>query len=598
VIPIKDYFLIGDLQTAALVSSRGSIDWLCLPYFDSPSVFASLLDTEKGGTFRIDSEGYETVARYLPYTAIVETVFSAKENAFSVHDFMLPRPTEEVVPHYLVRNFKGLKGDLTVKLLFDPRPNYARQRAIIQVEKNICSLRIEDRTLWLHLPKDARVQMISGHEGLEIEIDLKEGEAKEIVLEYSITSRLKLQDRDWEEETTTFWKNWITQGNFEFSREHLVRSAISLKLMQFYPTGGLIAAPTTSLPEEIGGVRNWDYRYVWVRDATFLLYAFYVLGFTEEAKKFFRFVESIAEEAKRCEDGQCDLDLAVMYTIWGQPLQGETELDHLSGYADSKPVRIGNGAADQFQLDAYGSLIDAYYFMSKRGLPISERGKEVVHMLVRAIKTNWQRADCGIWEVRGGDRHFTYSKVMAWVGVDRALRLGDVLNLSDAARKDWQALKDEIEKWIWENTYDAERGTFVQYPGAKGQDATNYLFILFFFLNRHDPRAAKVIAATRKELSRDHLFVYRYLYDDGLPGQEGAFLLCSFWQIAAMAAVGDSEEADELLRHFEGLMPPSGLIAEEIDPKTGEYLGNHPQAFSHIGYIMASYYLNRYRKKL
>ncbi len=595
--PIKDYFLIGDLQTAALVSKSGSIDWLCLPYFDSPSVFAAILDEEKGGTFSMDMEDYQTAAHYLPYTAVVETKFTKGDGAFTIRDFMLPRPTEEAVPHYLIRKLRGIKGSHTVKFTFDPRPNYARQRAVIQVEGATCSVKIEDRTLWLHLPKDSRITPLSNKGGIHVEIDVEEGDVKELLLEYTVASRIKLLDRDMEQETIDFWKSWITEGNFEFSREHLVRSAITIKLMQFYPTGGLIAAPTTSLPEEIGGVRNWDYRYVWVRDATFTLYAFYVLGFTNEAKKFFRFIENIAEEAKRCEGDECDLDLAVMYTIWGQPLQGETMLDHLSGYENSKPVRIGNGAAEQFQLDAYGSLIDAYYFMSKRDLKLSDNAKDIIRMLVRGIQTQWQKLDSGIWEVRGGDKHFAYSKMMAWLGVERALRLADELGISAEQKAVWTKLKEEIENWIWTQCFDEERGTFKQYPETKAQDATNFMFVLLFFLSRHDPRAKKMIEETRRELTKDELFVYRYLNDDGLEGGEGAFVFCMCWQIAALAAVGEAEEADKLLKRLESMMPESGLIAEEIDPKNGAYLGNHPQAFSHIGYIMSAYYVHRYRKQ-
>lgn len=594
--PIRDYFLIGDLHTAAIVSAGGSIDWLCLPYFDSPSVFAGILDDEKGGAFRLEMPGYRSSARYLPYTAIVETTFEG-ESSFILKDFMLPRPTEEVVPHYLIRSFTGTTGTTRIKLLFDPRPNYARQRSIFSRENDrLYGMRIDERTLWLHLPAGAKAEPMPGKHGLEITFDLAEGETKELALEYAIESRLQLSKRDLEKETAEFWRSWITEGNFNFSREHLVRSAISLKLMQFYPTGGLIAAPTTSLPEEIGGVRNWDYRYVWLRDASFTLYAFYVLGFTKEAEKFFRFIERIAQDAKHCEGDTCDLDLSIMYTIWGQPLQGESTLDNLSGYRDSRPVRTGNGAAEQFQLDAYGSLIDAYYFMSKRGLPISEEGKEIIQMLVRAISLHWQRKDSGIWEVRGGDRHFTYSKVMAWMGVERALRLADTLGISDAQREAWEKLKQEIEEWIWTNCYDEERSTFRQHPDTGAQDATNFMFVLLFFISRHDPRAKKMIEATRKELTKNDLYVYRYLNDDGLEGHEGAFMFCMFWQIAAMAAVGMTEEADKLLMRIEECIPPSGLMSEEIDPKTGEYLGNHPQAFSHIGYILSAYYVHRYRK--
>lgn len=596
VYPIKDYFLIGDLHTAALVSKGGSIDWMCLPYFDSPSVFASILDEEKGGTFSVAMDGYASKATYMPYTAIVETTFEKGGDSFTVKDFMLPRPTEEVVPHYLIRKFEGKKGTNSITLVFDPRPNYARQRSIIEIKEGLCSVRIDERTLWLHLPKGAKAEPRAEKHGIQITFELTEGESKQVAIEYAVESRLQLTKRDLEQETAAFWREWITEGNFNFSRQHLVRSAITLKLMQFYPTGGMIAAPTTSLPEEIGGIRNWDYRYVWVRDATFTLYAFYVLGFTKEAAKFFRFVERIAEDAKRCEGDVCDIDLSIMYTIWGQPLQGESTLEHLSGYRNSPPVRIGNGAAEQFQLDAYGSLIDAYYFMNKRGLPISEEGKDVVKMLVRAIATNWKRKDSGIWEVRGGDQDFTYSKVMAWMGVERALRLADELKITPETRANWEKLKQEIEDWIWEHCWDSERETFKQHSGTNAQDATNFMFVLLFFISRHDPRAKKMIDATRKELTKNELYVYRYLNDDGLQGEEGAFVFCMFWQIAAMAAVGDVEEADKLLTQIEAFIPESGLMAEEIDPKTGEFLGNHPQAFSHIGYILSAYYIHRYRK--
>jgi len=593
---IRDYFLIGDLHTSALVSKDGSIDWMCLPYFDSPSIFASILDAEMGGTFCFWMQDYATKARYLPHTAIVETTFERPESAFTVKDFMLPRPTEEVVPHYLIRKLKGLRGKTTVKMLFDPRPNYARQRSIMTQKGNVWGVRIDDRTLWLHLPPGAKASARSEKHGLEFEFELAEGEEKQIAIEFAVESRLQLSKRDLEQETADFWRGWITEGNFNFSREHLVRSAITLKLMQFYPTGGLIAAPTSSLPEEIGGVRNWDYRYVWIRDATFTLYAFSVLGFMKEAERFFGFIERIAEDAKRCEDGTCDLDLSIMYTIWGQPLQGEMILDNLAGFADSKPVRVGNGAAEQFQLDVYGSLIDAYYFMSKRGLPISNQGKEVIQMLVRGIEMNWKRKDSGIWEVRGGVHDFTYSKVMAWIGVERALRLADSLGISAKQKEKWTQLKTEIETWIWDNCYDEELGSFVQYPGSKAQDASNFMFVLLFFISRHDPRAKKMIEATRKELGKDNFFVYRYLTDDGLDGGEGAFFFCMFWQIAALAAVGEVEEADKMLKRLEAMLPESGLMAEEIDPKTGAFLGNHPQAFSHIGYILSSYYIHRYRK--
>ncbi len=596
--PIKEYFVIGDLHTAALVSSNGSIDWLCLPYFDSPSIFAKILDDKIGGSFSITAEGFAAAARYVPDTPIVETTFEKDDAAFLVRDFMLPRPTEEVVPHYLVRTIVGKKGSATVKLTFDPRPNYAQHRTMFRMQNGQYSLPIDDRTLWLHLPKNDGTTTKVTRTGIDITVNIKEGQTKQIIVEYSVASRIALLDRDLEQETRSFWKGWLAQGTFfDYNRDYLIRSAITLKLMQFYPTGGIIAAPTTSLPEEIGGVRNWDYRFVWMRDATFTLYALFVLGYTDEARKFFRFIEMIADHAKRFDGDDYDLDLGLMYTIWGQPLQGEHTLAHLSGYAGSQPVRVGNGAADQFQLDMYGSVIDAYYFMSKRGLPISEDGRGVVRMLVRGIAANWQRKDSGIWEVRGGDQDFTYSKVMAWMGVERALRLADQLQLTDAEKASWTTLKEEIEKWIWDHCWDSERKTFKQHAGTEAQDATNFMFVLLNFISRHDERAKKMIAETQRELTKEELYVYRYLVDDGLSGGEGAFIFCMFWQIAALAAVGRGHEAEKLLKRVEGFMPVSGLLAEEVDPKTGDYLGNHPQAFSHIGYILSAYYIHRYMDK-
>lgn len=600
-LPIKDYFLIGDLHTAALVSAKGSIEWLCFPAFDSPSVFAAILDKEKGGAFSIDAPGFEVHAHYLPETAIVETVFSNEEQSFSVRDFMLPRPTEDVVPHFLVRKVTGVRGSSEAKFVFDPRPEYAKQQiSLKKQDENLYLARTGERSLWLHVPKGSTVSRLEGGSGLEIIVSLEEGESKALIIEYSIESRLRFQGRDLEAETMQFWREWVSRGKYYAPcREGMVRSAITLKLMQFYPTGGLIAAPTTSLPETPGGERNWDYRYVWLRDATFILYGLNVMGFTEEAQKFFHFIEEIAEEFKACDDEQCEIDVPVMFTIWGQKLQHEETLDHLDGYEGARPVRIGNGASDQRQLDIYGSLIDAYYFMSKSGVTISKRGKEVVKLMVRKIEESWMHKDSGIWEVRGFIQHFTYGKVMAWVGIDRALHMADMLGISDVQKEKWEKLRHEIETWIWENCYDEEKGTFLQYPDAPAQDSTNLLFVLLHFLNRHDPKTKQIIQRTCDELLEKEVFVYRYHAKDGLTGSEGAFVLCTYWLISALAAVGELEEAERLFQKFdEDIIPPHFLIAEEVDTKNGDYLGNYPQAFSQIGYIMSAHYIQKYKSRL
>lgn len=597
---IREYVLIGDLHTAALVSDRGSIDWLCMPAFDSPSVFAAVLDERKGGRFAVMSDGYETESRYLPNTAIVETIFTGKRSKFRVRDFMLPRETEEVVAHYLTRRITGMDGTSTVTFHLDIRPRYAKQTVSFRKRgERLYVSRHGERSYWLHVPQGSRVRRINGGTVLEITLTVSSEETKEIILEYSFESRLRFQNRDLEAETAYFWRTWVAKGKyFAPHRDGLIRSAITLKLMQFYPTGGLIAAPTASLPETIGGERNWDYRYVWLRDASFTLYAFSVLGYKEEAKKFFHFIEEIAEEIRSCEGDHCDARVAVMYTIWGQHLQREETLGHLAGHRNSKPVRIGNGASGQHQLDIFGSLIDAYYFMWERqGLPISKRGCDIVKLLVRKIEEEWQHADSGIWEVRGFTEQFTYGKVMAWVGVDRAIKLADVLGVSPRKRKEWEALRARIERWVWKNCFDKKKETFMQYPKAKHQDATNLLFVLLHFLDGKEDIARRIVERTRDELSYRDLYMYRYHAKDGLTGEEGAFVLCTYWMIAALAATNQLSEAQTIFRKFNKLVPQHGLMAEEIDPVSGAYLGNHPQAFSHIGYIMGAYYLHVYGKK-
>jgi GH15 family glucan-1,4-alpha-glucosidase len=363
--------------------------------------------------------------------------------------------------------------------------------------------------------------------------------------------------------------------------------------MQYYPTGAIVAAPTTSLPESIGGERNWDYRYVWVRDATFTLYALYVLGYTEEAVKFFQFIQSIVKK-----ESKKDFDLQLMYNIEGKPAPEEVSLNYLAGYRDSSPVRVGNGAAKQFQLDVYGSLIDAYYFVSQRGVKIDQENKKVILNLLEKIRQRWSEKDNGIWEVRSGLQDYTYSKVMSWVGADRAYRLSSKLKMSKSEKDYCRNLSNQIETWVWENCYSSREKKLYQYPGSLLQDSTNLLFILLQFLDRHENITKEVILNTAKELQEKEIFVYRYLGKDGLFGKEGAFVLCTFWLISALAMVGEVEKAEKLFDKFSFIFNEQSLLAEETDPETGDFLGNYPQAFSHIGLIMSLYYLHKYKSKL
>jgi GH15 family glucan-1,4-alpha-glucosidase len=582
--PIKDYYIIGDLYSAALVSKTGSIDWLCLPHFDSPSIFARSLD-EHGGQFGIKTDKSETETTYIPETAIVEHT----TETMTIRDYMVPQEVQDCHNHYLVRKCIAHSHNASITFLFDPKPNYARVQPEIDQQKNLLILSVGNDQLILHMPEQTSIKQTD--KGYELSCQLKKGDSCSFVLEYrDANATTGCAGQDWEKEVRLYWKNWVSKGTYiDFCRHQLVRSAITLKLMQFYPTGAFVAAPTTSLPEDIGGYRNWDYRYVWIRDATFTLYALYVLDYTEEAEKFFQFIHHITQH---CTDE--DYDIKLMYTIWGEEVPEEETLDHLTGYQDSRPVRIGNSAADQFQLDIYGSLIDAHYFVSKRGIKINTDNRKQIMNLVRRIERMWHEKDNGIWEIRVGLQHYTYSKVMAWVGTNRARRLKDKLHLSQEEDTLCENLENSISDWIWEHCYDKNSRTFRQYPTTSDQDATNLLFVLLQFLDKHDPRTSSVIHQTYRELKETDIFVYRYIAEDGLEGEEGAFLLCSFWLISALAIIGETDQAKKLFTKLESQFTPHGLLPEEVDPRSGDYVGNYPQAFSHVGYIMTAYYLDRY----
>lgn len=588
---IEDYFLIGDLQTAALVSHGGSIDWLCLPHFDSDSVFARILD-KKAGHFSIEMHDWEHRSSYVHETAIVEHVFTSENSSFRVKDFMLPKPTKSCQTQLLVRKIEGISGSSSVVFSFHPTGEFGKNRPELHQDGNRLIINGKEGKIILFLPLGTAIS----HKDhvVTLRVPVVAGEQKQLVLEHVKSGTLSIRPRgDYEPETMKFWEEWVAKGEFyDFARERLVRSAITLKLMQFYPTGGIVAAPTMSLPENIGGVRNWDYRYVWVRDSTFILYGLYILGYVEEAMKFFSFIENVTEI-----DRETERDIHLMYTIHGDPVPEERFLDHLSGYKDSKPVRIGNGAAEQFQLDTYGSLIDAYYFISSFGGQFTDENKAMIRYLLTRIEYLWDDKDNGIWEVRSGRQHFTYSKAMSWVGLNRALKLKDKIGLKDHEIRRYADLEKKLTEWIWEQCFDTQTGVLKQYPDTMHMDATNFLLVLLHFLDRDDPRTNVIIEQTAQELVHDDIFVYRYFSEDGLSGEEGAFLLCTFWYISALALIGEDDKALELLQKVESLMNPQYLLAEEIDEKTHEYLGNYPQAFSHLGYIMSAFYIDRARQK-
>ncbi len=587
---IENYLLIGDQFSAALVSKEGSIDWLCLPYFDSSSLFGRVLDPH-GGYFDIDTSDYDVSCDYVQETAIVERTLQTSDTKIKMKDYMVPRSKEDVGgPQYLVRSIEGVEGRAEISFRFCPKPQYGSVQPDIQIINGALEFSIDTHLARLHIPADSHLDKIE--DGYKITVALQSGEKKQVVLEYQTqTAESKVSDQ-LEAFTYNYWQQWIKKGTFDtLCRDEMIRSAIALKLMQFAPTGAMVAAPTTSLPEEIGGVRNWDYRYTWIRDATFTLYAFKVLGYTSEAREFFKYLRDILEKCN-----QDNFDVSLMYTIHGEPVPAEETIDYLAGYKNSKPVRIGNDAADQFQLDVYGALIDAYYFAVHNNIADEhqEHARTLVMNLVRKISENWMKKDSGIWEVRSGAQHYTYSKVMCWVGADRAVRLSDQLGFSDEDKKVCTELAGSIYDWIWQNCYSQETQNFTQHPQTKHADATNFLFVLLQFLNKHDTRTADILARTQKDLCHQDVFVFRYQADDGLPGKEGAFILCSFWLISALAIMEDTDQSFELFRKMESFIAPHGLIAEEIDPDSKEYLGNYPQAFSHLGYILSAHYLHKY----
>jgi len=488
----------------------------------------------------------------------------------------------------------SVKGDNTIEFNYNPRPGYARRKADIQKENDRLVFNNHKDKVILFLPEN--MQKKKTKDGFDLSIRLAQGEEKEIVMEYICEGRDSARDKqDMAEETFKYWKEWVKDKDFGgFKREEMIRSTITLKLLQYYPTGAIVAAPTTSLPCEIGGVRNWDYRFTWIRDATFVLYAFYVTKCTEEANKFFGFVRSIAKDVS----GK-DFHIKLMYTIRGKESFEEIYPDHLSGYENSRPVRLGNNATNQFQLDVYGTLIDAHYFMSKLEMDIAELDRDLLIYLAEKIKKQWKKKDSGIWEMRGKVYHYTYSKVMAWVGIDRMIRLADKIDLEEEKIEEYKKLREEIYNWIWDNCYKEKLQNFSQHPDCDDVDASNIFFVLVQFLDKKDDRTRAIINSTCGKLLENEVFVYRYLLADGLEGRDNAFVLCTYWLISALAILEDTDKALNLFEKFRKYVDKSGLISEQIKADTGEYRGNFPQAFSHLGDVMSIHYLNKYisRKK-
>ncbi len=577
---IEDYGLIGDLQTAALVGRNGSIDWLCFPRFDSGACFAALLGNDENGRWLLapDCEVEHVERRYRDNSLVHELDFHTADGSARVIDFMPPRGADPDV----VRIVEGLEGTVRMRMELVIRFDYG---SIVP---------------WVRSTSDASLVAIAGPDAVVLQTPVEtRGENLHTIAEFTVSAGERIPFTltwfpshhdtvapvDPEQalvDTCSYWREWLGPCTYAGRwRDAVVRSLMVLKALTYGPTGGIVASPTTSLPERIGGVRNWDYRYCWLRDATFALDALLENGFVDEARGWRSWL-------LRAVAGDPD-DLQIMYGPAGERRLTEFELPWLDGYAGSKPVRVGNGASEQFQLDVYGEVLDVLYQARRRGLEADDAAWALVRHLLEELESRWHEPDEGIWEVRGPRRHFTHSKVMAWVAFDRGLRLVEEFERKGPAAR-WRRARDEIQAEVLERGFDEELGSFVQSYGSKRLDASLLTIPLVGFLPPDDPRVAGTLEAVRRELLHDG-FVRRYLHDedagevDGLPPGEGAFFLCSFWFVDNLVLLGRMEEAVEMFERLLTLRNELGLLSEEYDPGERRLVGNFPQAFSHIGLI-------------
>jgi len=594
---ISDHGLIGDLQTAALVDVNGTIDWFCCPRFDSPSVFASLLDADRGGFFRIspDATGVVTRQLYLPGTAILVTRFMTEEGVGEVVDFMPVAEGPATDRHRLVRLVRVVRGAMRFVAEIQPRFDYARKPHKVEVTSEGAVFSSDDLTLTLHRVGDPIVRgaeragvVEQSGDGLRITTTLHAGEITGLMLESGGARPRQISRDELIEiflETRRYWRQWLDRSTYTGRwREEVTRSAMTLKLMTYAPTGALVAAPTCGLPEQVGGERNWDYRYTWVRDASFSVYALLGLGYTDEAEAFVGWLmDRIAESA-----GEDSGPLKIMYRVDGSSDIVEETLDHLDGYRGSRPVRIGNGAADQLQLDIYGEAMDSIFLADTHGLQLPHVGWTQVRNMLDWVCDNWDRPEEGIWETRGGQEKFTYGRFQCWVALDRAIRLAQSRG-RPAATQRWTEQRDLIYEQIMAKGWHPDRKAFVQHYDTDVLDASLLLMPLMGFVAPRDPMWQSTLTAMDEELVSDSL-VYRYnpsASPDGLQGSEGTFTICSFWYVDALARSG---RLDDARLTFEKMMTYGnhlGLYSEEIG-LTGEQLGNFPQAFSHLALINAA----------
>jgi alpha,alpha-trehalase len=592
--PIAEYALIADCHSCALVSLDGSIDWCAFHRLAARPVFARILDWSKAGFFRIAplDDDYVPTRRYLPGTNVLETTFTSERGTLVLTDFFSYRvhaPNEGLdahPDHQLIRIARCTAGEVPVKVKLVPRFDYGLTTPRLEVVDSglvVVYGGADALVLQSELPfGDAEKSATTGNRTLSA------GEEAFVVLTFQLPHELTPERLTADEvmakldATATTWKAWSDRCAYDGPyREQVVRSALVLKALTNAPTGAIVAAATTSLPEEIGGERNWDYRFSWLRDSALTLNALFALGYDREAHEYMAWL-------RRTTAGRAQ-ELQIMYGVGGERLLPEVELTWLEGYRGSRPVRIGNGAAQQFQLDVFGELLDTAWLYRKRGGEIHDVFWELLRDVADVVAERWSEPDNGIWEIRGEPRHFTYSKVMAWVAVERVIKLAE-LDGREADLPRLNALRDEIRSLVEREGVDPATGAFTQSLGDGGKhDASNLMIPIVGFVPHDDPRARATAERIADELSADG-FVYRYLADgvDGLSGEEATFAICSFWLVECLARAGETERARALFERLLGFCNDVGLLAEEIDPHGGELIGNFPQAFSHLGLIQAA----------
>ncbi|WP_411827926.1 glycoside hydrolase family 15 protein [Luteolibacter sp. AS25] len=594
--PIEDYGIIGDLRTAALVGPRGSIDFMCFPEFDSPSIFCANADREKGGRFQIEPLIHDPNEKhmYLPDTNVLLTRHLSEEGVAEISNYMVLSADDDDSEQALVRRAKCVIGEVRFRLIFAPRFDYARAK---HTASNECEHVIVFRSkgpdeLNLRLHASIPIDIVEGD--AYTEFTLKAGEHATFVMEeVREGDESPCGDEDYSSDsfkkTCDYWRSWIARCTYNGRwRESVHRSALALKLLTSKKHGSIIAAPCFGFPNDVGGERNWDYRYTWLRDASFTTYALMRLGYTEEAEAFTHWLEKRIEETK---DGD---SLQIMYRIDGSQLDGELHLDHLEGYMKSKPIRIGSTNHDQLQLDIFGEVLDSIYLYDKYGSPISSALWKKLQKLITFVCDHWKDKDVGIWEVRGGAQEFLYSRLMCWVALDRAIRLSNKRALP-APIDEWRKIRDEIYNDIFENFWDEEQGAFVQYKGTTALDASTLMMPLVRFISPTDPKWLSTLEAIENDLVEDSL-VKRYhvgkAFDDELSGTEGSFSICSFWYIECVSRSGDLQKARHLFEKMLGYSNTLGLFSEQLGKK-GEFLGNVPQAFTHLAMISTAFELDR-----